>query len=145
MAALFLARIGEVTIISGGTEEYIDENLDIAFRPAPTYDVIHNEPIFDRVGVTRWGGITFKGNIVIFAEGINIAPANTLDLGQITDIITKQEANRIRTNLNLTKQGADALIGITKGEAIFQLMDKPPEQRAGKRTVIINTIILHVE
>ena len=145
MAALFLARISEVVTISGGTEEYIDENGNIAFRPAPTYDVIHNEPVFDRAGVTRWGGITFKGNVVIYAEGINIAPINTLDLGQLTDIITKQEANRVKTNLNLTKQGSDALVGLTKGEAIFQLMDTPPEQRKGKRTVIINNIILHEE
>lgn len=143
MSVLFLTSIEELIKIGGGTDEYIDNDSNIAFRPGPTYEYIEKEPVFDRAGVTRWGGITFKGKIAVLAEGINIAPANTLDLGQVTDIITKQEATRIKTNLNLTKAAADALEGITKGEAIFQLMDVPPEQKEGKRTVIINTIILH--
>ena len=142
MAVLFLTHIEGVIRVCGGSEEYLDGDNKIAFRAAPTYNMTENKPIFDRTGVTRWGGITFKGKMVVYAEGIDIAPANTLGLGQMADIITKQEATRIKTNLSLTKQEANSLEGITKGEAIFQLMDSPPKSRHG---VIINTTTLHKE
>jgi hypothetical protein len=77
------------------------------------------QPAFDRTGVTEFGAVEIRPDrFVVVAQGIDVAPANTIDLGTEATVVPTNREVQVANFLGVTR---GEVAGKTIGELILLL------------------------
>ena len=82
---------------------------------------------FDTTGITSYDTKAIDPNgpttgFVVFARGINTAPAGTLTMPSLSHVVTQQDANALRSNLGLTNGQRNTAIGMRFSSVLLELV-----------------------